>query len=60
MDNNRVVKFEDWEKVLRDTVPVQLQAGYREAVVKFRYWLWEKGKAASVEVFKEHLAWKKS
>jgi hypothetical protein len=53
-----VVKFEDWEKVLRDAVPVKLQAGYREAVVKFRYWLREKGKTASVEVFNEHLAWR--
>ena len=55
-----IVKFEDWEKVLRNTVPVELQAGYREAVVKFRYWLGRKGKAASVEAFKEHLAWKQS
>ena len=55
-----IVVFEDWEKVLRETVPVELQRGYREAVVKFRYWLREKGRAATVEAFKEHLAWKQS
>ena len=54
------VVFEDWERVLRDTVPADLQAGYREAVVKYRYWLREKGKSATAESFKEHLAWKKS
>ena len=55
-----IVLFEGWERVLRETVPVTLQAGYREAVMKFRHWLREKGKAASVEAFKEHLAWKQS
>ena len=54
------VVFEDWERVLRDTVPAALRAGYREAVVKYRYWLREKGKSATAESFKEHLAWKKS
>ena len=54
------VVFEDWERVLRDTVPADLRAGYREAVVKYRYWLREKGKSATAESFKEHLAWKKS
>jgi len=44
-----LVTFEDWERVLRETVPVGLRAGYREAVVKFRYWLREKGKSANVE-----------
>ena len=54
------VVFEDWERVLRDTVPAALRAGYREAVVKYRYWLRERGKSATAESFKEHLAWKKS
>ena len=54
------VVFEDWERVLRDTVPADLRAGYREAVVKYRYWLRERGKSATAESFKEHLAWKKS
>ena len=54
------VVFEDWERVLRDTVPADLRAGYREAVVKYRYWLREKGKSATAESFKEPLAWKKS
>ena len=58
--DEQVVEFEDWEQVLRDTVPAALQAGYREAVMKFRYWLREKGKAATVAAFKQHLAWKKS
>ncbi|MCX6995758.1 MAG: hypothetical protein NTV49_01405 [Kiritimatiellaeota bacterium] len=35
------VYFEQWASVLRDTVPVSLQAVYREAVTKFRYWLME-------------------
>ena len=54
------VEFEDWERVLRDTVPAKLQGGYREAVVKFLYWLRENEKCANVGAFKEHLAWKKS
>ena len=58
--DERIVEFEDWERVLRDTVPVALQGGYREAVTKFRYWLWRTGEVASVEAFKRHLAWKKS
>ena len=55
-----VVSFDGWEKALRDTVPVALQSGFREAVVKFLYWLRETGKIATVQTFKEHLAWKKS
>lgn len=58
--DERVVEFEEWERALRDTVPANLQGGYREAVVKFRYWLRESGKIANVEAFKEHLAWKQS
>ena len=59
MSMERVV-WEDWEQVLRDTVPAEQQAVWREAVVKFRYWLRETGRAATVEAFREHLAWKKS
>ena len=55
-----VIEFEDWNQVLRDTVSPNLQAGHREAVIKFRYWLRENGKPATVEAFREHLAWKKS
>ena len=58
--DEKIAEFEGWERALRDTVPAALQADYREAVVKFRYWLREKGKAANVGAFKEHLAWKKS
>ena len=49
-----------WERVLRDTVPIKLQAAYREAVVKFLYWLRETGKTPTVAAFKEHLAWKQT
>ena len=55
-----IIEFDDWDQMLRETVPAQLQTAYREAVVKFRYWLREKGKSATAEAFKEHLAWKKS
>ena len=58
--DHRIIEFEGWERVLKATVPAGLQAGYREAVTKFRYWLREKGKTATVEAFKEHLAWKKT
>ena len=58
--DDRIVEFEDWEKALKDSVPASLQAKYREAVVKFRYCLQERNKAANVEAFKQHLAWKKS
>jgi hypothetical protein len=54
-----IVEFEDWEKVLKNTVSVPLQAGCRAAIVKFRYWLMEKGRAANVEAFKEYLALEK-
>ena len=58
--NEITIRFENWQKVLRETVPVRLQTAYHEAITKFRYWLWEKGKAANVTAFKEHLAWKQS
>jgi len=58
--DEQVVEFAGWEQALRDTVPADLQRTYREAVVKFRYWLRENGKPATVGAFKEHLAWKKS
>ena len=58
--SEKVIAFEDWERVLRNTVPPDRQGAWREAVVKFRYWLRETGKPPTVEVFKEHLAWKES
>jgi hypothetical protein len=58
--SNRLVEFEKWEGALKDTVSPGLQRAYREAVVKFRYWLRNEAKVADVEAFKEHLAWKKS
>lgn len=58
--SDEVAHWEQWEQVLRQTVPANLQRSYREAVVKFLYWLRETGKVARVEVFREHLAWKQS
>lgn len=59
MDAKPIV-FEDWEAVLNAEVPLERQRRYREAIVKFRYWLRETGKPAIDAVFKEHLEWKKS
>lgn len=58
--SDEAIVFDDWEDVLRETVPPEKQWEWREAVVKFRYWLWETGKKPTAEVFKEHLAWKQS
>jgi len=58
--NEITISFENWQEVLRQTVPVRLQTAYHQAITKFRYWLWETGKAANVTAFKEHLAWKQS
>lgn len=57
---NDAIVFEDWEVVLKAEVPPNLQRRYREAIVKFRYWLREKGKETVPDTFKEHLAWKQS
>jgi len=40
------MNVEDWKKVLRDTVPVQLQAGYRV------YWFSVKWKKRLAEIMK--------
>jgi len=58
--NQSPVVFEDWATVLRHSVPPDRFPGFREAIVKFRYWLRETGKVASVTTFREHLNWKKS
>ena len=58
--DDQIVEFNDWARVLRESVPAALQAGYREAVVKFLYWLREKGKQPNMATFKEHLEWKRS
>jgi integron integrase len=54
------IVFEDWEAVLKVVVPPDRQRRYREAIVKFRYWLREKGKKPVLDTFKEHLDWKRS
>ena len=59
MDDGPIV-FEDWERALRADVPSDLQRTYREAIVKFRYWLRQTGRSANTATFKEHLAWKQS
>jgi len=58
--NDVAVRFDDWEGVLRAEVASELRAPYRGAIIKFRYWLRQTGKAATADVFKEHLEWKKS
>ena len=58
--DDAVIIFEDWERVLRTDIPAEQQSAYREAIVKFRYWLRETRKPANAETFKKHLAWKQS
>lgn len=52
--------FQGWEAALREEAPADQRAAYREAVVKFLYWLRETGKPPTAEAFQKHLAWKKS
>ncbi len=54
------VVFNDWEAVLRAEVDPKIRRAYREAIVKFRYWLRETGKAPVPATFKAHLDWKAS
>ncbi len=56
----KLIVFDEWEAVLKQTVAPELQRGYREAIVKFRYWLKQTGRTPDVETFKAHLEWKKS
>lgn len=60
VDPNLAIRFDDWESVLREQVPEDRQRAYREAIVKFRYWLRETGKSPVAGTFKEHLDWKQS
>jgi hypothetical protein len=46
-----VIVFEEWEGALRAEVPSEKQRGYREAIVKFRYWLRETGRTANASTF---------
>lgn len=55
-----VISFDDWEEILKTDVQPDRRRAYREAIIKFRYWLRETNKIATAEVFKEHLDWKKS
>ena len=38
------IVFDDWEQVLAATLPKDLRKPYREAIVKFRYWLRQTGR----------------
>lgn len=60
VDPNLAIRCDDWESVLREQVPEDRQRAYREAIVKFRYWLRETGKSPVAGAFKEHLDWKQS
>ena len=55
-----MIVFDDWEKVLKAKVPASRYRAYREAIVKFRYWIRQTGKSPDAGTFKEHLEWKKS
>ena len=54
MDTTPII-FEDWEPALGTAVPTDRHRAYREAIVKFRYWLRQTGKLPAAETFKEHL-----
>ena len=58
--DNAPICFDDWEHALRTSVPADRHHAYREAIVKFRYWLRETGKLPDATTFREHLEWKKS
>jgi integron integrase len=58
--DNALNFFDDWEHILRTSVPADRRHAYREAIVKFRYWLRKTGKLPDAETFREHLEWKKS
>jgi hypothetical protein len=57
---DKPIVFENWEQVLQAEVPPDCQSAWRTAIVKFRYWLRETGKAPVDAAFKEHLEWKES
>ena len=50
----------DWRAALEREIPVSDRAAYREAIVKFHYWLKQEGKRPTLETFKEHVEWKRS
>lgn len=58
--NVTLLRFEDWETALKETVSPEFYKPYREAIIKFRYWLRQTGKQPDVETFKAHLEWKQS
>jgi hypothetical protein len=54
------ITFEDWETVLIAAAPPDRYPAWREAIVKFRYWLRQTSKPPTASTFKEHLDWKKT
>ena len=55
-----VITFDDWEKVLKSSVPSERYHAYREAIVKFRYWLRVTDNVPNIEAIKRLLEWKQS
>ena len=55
-----MIIFEEWEKVLKVGVSPDHSRAFREAIVKFRYWLRETDQKAVAETFKRHFDWKQT
>ena len=47
--SEQAIVFDDWEAALWADVSREQYRPYREAIVKFRYWLRQTGKPATVE-----------
>ncbi len=56
----RNVRIHDWQAALEREIPAVERAAYREAIVKFHYWLKQEGKPPTLDTFKEHVDWKRS
>ena len=54
------VHFPNWRSELVKQVPPEKRRAYSEAITKFLYWLRQNGRAATLDVFREHVRWKKS
>ena len=55
--NTQPFSFDDWETLLRETVAHELQDGYREAIVKFRYWLRQTDKRPNNQATQNKYPW---
>jgi len=54
------VHFPNWRSELVKQVPPEKRRAYSEAITKFLYWLRQNGRAPTLDVFREHVRWKKS